>query len=74
MPLLFPFDTVETATDYDFVRLSTPEQFLLPVDAEVLSCVRGSSTCARNKIEFRNYRKFGADTSITFDTKPQPQQ
>ncbi len=74
MPILFPFDTVETATDYDFVRLSTPEQFLLPVDAEVLSCVRGTSTCARNKIEFRNYRKFGADTSITFETKPQPQQ
>jgi hypothetical protein len=74
MPLLFPFDDVETATDYDFVRLSTPEQFLLPVDAEVLSCVRGTSTCSRNKIEFRNYRKFGADTSITFESKPQPQQ
>jgi hypothetical protein len=25
----------------------------------------------RNDIEFRNYRKFGADTSITFDT-PEP--
>jgi hypothetical protein len=71
MPILFPFDTIETATDYDFVRLSTPEQFLLPVNAEVLSCVRGTSTCARNKIEFRNYRKFGADTSITFESKPQ---
>lgn len=71
MPSLFPFDTVETAIDYDFVRLSTPEPFLLPVDAEVLSCVRGSSACARNKIEFRNYRKFGADSTITFDGKQQ---
>jgi hypothetical protein len=69
MPFLFPFDTVETATDYDFVRLSTPEPYLLPVDAEVLSCVRGSTNCSRNRIEFRNYRKFGSESNITFDTK-----
>ena len=66
MPLLFPFDTVETATDYDFVRLAAPQPFLLPVNAEVLSCVRGSRLCSRNRIEFRNYRKFGADTDVTF--------
>ncbi|HLH39195.1 MAG TPA: hypothetical protein VKX39_08615 [Bryobacteraceae bacterium] len=71
LPPLFPFDTVESATDYGFVRLSTPQEYLLPVDAEVLSCVRGSSTCARNKIEFRNYRKFGAETSITYEGKQQ---
>lgn len=71
MPLLFPFDTVETATDYDFVRLAAPDPFLLPVDAEVLSCLRGTSTCTRNRIEFRNYRKFGAESSITFDGKIQ---
>lgn len=66
VPLLFPFDQVETATDYDFVRLSTPQQFLMPVDAEVLSCEQGSSRCLRNRIEFRNYRKFGAESDITF--------
>jgi hypothetical protein len=66
LPILFPFDT---ATDYDYVRLATPEPYLLPVDAEVLSCLRGSSNCSRNKIEFRNYRKFGSESSITFDTK-----
>jgi hypothetical protein len=70
MPLLFPFDTTESATEYDFIRLATPESFLLPVDAEVLSCVRGTSTCARNRIEFRNYRKFGAESSVTFEAKP----
>jgi hypothetical protein len=67
MPLLFPFDKVESATDYDFVRLSSPQQFLMPVNAEVLSCEQGTSTCLRNRIEFRNYRKFGADSDITFD-------
>jgi hypothetical protein len=71
IPTLFPFDTVESATDYDFVRLATPQEFLLPVDAEVLSCMHGTSMCARNKIEFRNYRKFGADSTITFDGKQQ---
>ncbi len=69
MPLLFPFDTVESAVEYDFVRLSTPEQFLLPVNAEVLNCIRGSRMCSRNRIEFRNYRKFGATSDITFDGK-----
>jgi len=69
IPVLFPFDTTETATDYDFIRLATPETFLLPVDADILSCVRGTSTCAKNRIEFRNYRKFGAESSVTFDGK-----
>jgi hypothetical protein len=68
LPRLFPFDTVEAATDYDFIRLSAAEQeFLLPADAEVLNCERGSTACSRNRIEFHNYRKFDAATSITFD-------
>jgi hypothetical protein len=69
MPLLFPFAKVESATDYDFVRLSSPQAFLLPADAEVLSCEQGSDRCTRNRIEFRNYRKFGAESDITFDDK-----
>jgi len=36
------------------------------VEAEVLTCIRGTSHCSRNKIEFRNYRKFEADSTITF--------
>ncbi len=67
MPPLFPFDTIETSADYDFIRLGTAGPFLLPVEAEVLSCQRGTSVCNRNKIEFRNYRKFEAESNITFD-------
>ena len=67
IPPLFPFDTIETTADYDYVRLET-QSFLLPVESEVLSCQRASSVCSRNKIEFRNYRKFGAESDITFDT------
>jgi hypothetical protein len=70
LPRLFPFDTVEAATDYDYIRLTAAEQeFLLPADAEVLNCERGSSACSRNRIEFHNYKKFDAATSITFDSK-----
>jgi hypothetical protein len=69
MPALFPFDTLETTADYDFIRLGTTGPYLLPVEAEVLSCQRGTSICSRNTIEFRNYRKFGAETNITFDNK-----
>jgi len=69
MPLLFPIEKTEVASDYDLVRLSTPQDFLLPTVSEVLSCQRSSSYCSRNRIEFRNYRKFGAESDITFDAK-----
>jgi hypothetical protein len=67
LPIPFPFDVVESATDYDFIRLAAGEQeYLLPANAEVLSCERGTSFCSRNRIEFRNYKKFDAATSISF--------
>jgi hypothetical protein len=69
MPLLFPLAKVEEAIDYDFVRLAAPQPFLLPTVSEVLSCQQGSSHCSRNRIEFRNYRKFGAESGITYDDK-----
>ena len=40
MPPLFPFDTIETTVDYDFIRLGTSGPYLLPVESEVLSCQR----------------------------------
>ena len=70
VPFLFPFDKLEEATDYELIRLSTPQPFLLPTVAEVLACQQGSTRCTRNRIEFRNYRKFGAESGITFDEKP----
>lgn len=67
LPTPFPFDTVESATDYDFISLAAGESaFLLPANAEVLSCERGTSFCSRNRIEFRNYKKFEAASNISF--------
>lgn len=65
MPATFKLDNVQSAVDYDFVEIGEGK-FLLPVHAESLSCERGSNYCSRNVIDFRNYRKFTADTSITF--------
>lgn len=66
MPRSFPLDQIESAVDYDFVVIGEGK-FLLPTHSEALSCARSASNCTRNVIEFRNYKKFTADTSITFD-------
>lgn len=66
MPKDFSFDTVESTLDYDYIRLGGVKDFLLPVHAENLICVRGTSTCSKNVIDFRNYRKFGAEATIIF--------
>jgi hypothetical protein len=66
MPKDFELDTVECAIDYDFVTIGA-NRFLLPLHSEILSCERRTGSCARNVIDFRDYRKFTADSSIKFD-------
>jgi len=66
IPEKFPEISIETAVDYDSIRLGSPEQFLLPVHSEVLSCLWGSNECERNVIEFRNYHKFTGESNIEF--------
>lgn len=73
-------DTIEMYVDYEKVRIGSLE-YLLPAASENLACWRGTNNCARNKIEFRNYRKFGAesvivttDSDITFEGEEKPQQ
>ncbi len=66
LPRDFPMDTAESSIDYDFVLIGS-QKVLLPSAADSLSCTRGSSDCTRNHTEFHNYRKFGADTNITFE-------
>ncbi len=65
VPREFPLDTIESTVDYDFVLIGD-RKFLLPTHSEALSCVRGTTECTRNVIDFRNYRKYGAETNITF--------
>ncbi len=65
IPSAFPLDRVESAVDYNFVKIGTAS-VLLPVHADVLSCERGSRQCSHNAIDFRNYKKFGAESNVTF--------
>jgi len=66
LPAEFPMDKVESATDYEYIRIGDG-QFLLPVHSESLSCQRGTDVCSRNVIDFRNYHKYSGEATITFD-------
>jgi hypothetical protein len=57
---------VESATDYEYVRIGE-RQFLLPVHAETLICQRGTNICSRNNIDFRNYHKYTGEADIKFE-------
>ena len=67
MPGEFPADKVETATDWEYVRIGGTQQFLLPTHSENLMCFRGTNNCSRNAIDFRNYKKYSGEATITFD-------
>jgi hypothetical protein len=66
IPADFPVRAVTTVLDF----ASTPiggQAWLLPLRAEVRMTTPGFQT--RNLVEFRAYRKFAAETHITFDGK-----
>jgi hypothetical protein len=82
LPTNYEIDKVELTVDYDWVDIAGT-RYLLPVKSENLACYRGTFTCTRNEIEFRNYRKFEVESQvlqveseITFpeadDGKPKP--
>lgn len=68
IPPSFPIQEARTMLDYDYTDISGRE-FLLPMRAEMR--MREGKLLVKNLVEFRNYRKFGADSSITFET-PEP--
>jgi hypothetical protein len=51
--------------DYDFMNISG-QKFLLPLKADLR--FRGGTALVWNEIEFRLYRKFTTDATITFET------
>jgi hypothetical protein len=71
LPESFPVDHVESATDYQYVRLGDAKQYLLPVHAENLMCQRGTDNCSKIVIDFRNYHKYAGESTVTFGT-PKP--
>jgi len=65
MPLDFPLSRAESVLEYAFVKIDQ-KTYLLPAKGENVGCFSGSGTCKRNVIEFRNYRKFEADSKVKF--------
>jgi hypothetical protein len=72
MPPTFPIQRASTTLDYDFVTINE-QQYVLPLRSETR--LREGKFLARNDTEFRGYRKFSAETVITFDTPaPLPEE
>jgi len=69
IPADFPIKGAETRLDYDWSDLSG-HKFLLPSSALVL--MAGDDGISKNEERFAVYRKYSADTEITFDTDPLP--
>jgi len=64
IPVDFPIQLAQTRLDYDFTEISGQE-YLLPLKARMR--MRQGRFLSRNDVEFRLYRKFAADASISFD-------
>ncbi|MDR3699788.1 MAG: hypothetical protein P4L56_09155 [Candidatus Sulfopaludibacter sp.] len=65
MPPDFPLSKGESTIEYGFVRIEQGT-YLLPTLSDNLGCFTGSGSCSKNTIQFRNYRKFTTDSSVTF--------
>jgi hypothetical protein len=66
VPVSYPLSSASTTLDYDFTKIGEQE-FVLPLRAEVR--MRAAKLLSKNEVEFRLYRKYSADTVITFDTE-----
>lgn len=65
IPPTFPIQQAKTTLAYDFVQIGD-QQHVLPLRAEVR--MREGRNLVKNEVEFRMYRKFGAEAVIKFDT------
>lgn len=64
IPPTFPISEADDRLDYDTADISG-HPFILPMMAQVH--LRAGKVNQRNDIEFHNYRKFSADTTLKFD-------
>ncbi|MGH9592909.1 MAG: hypothetical protein ACRD5L_07440, partial [Bryobacteraceae bacterium] len=64
----FPITQVSLDLNYDFVKIESGE-YLLPLRADLTS--RAGRFMSKNEVEFRLYKKFGAEATIIFDA-PDP--
>jgi len=65
IPLSFPVQDVDQVVDYDYQKIGD-QTHLLPLRSTVQ--MRDGHQGSKNEIEWRQYRKYSADSSIKFDT------
>jgi hypothetical protein len=69
IPKDFPIRASETSVDYDLAEIGGKE-FLLPAVSETE--LKSLDIWTRKKAEFRDYRKFSAESTVTFGPAKQP--
>jgi len=65
IPSSFPVRSAEEILDFDDVQING-QPYICPLKADVRLTGAGQKT--KNEIEFRNYRKYGTESTITYDT------
>ncbi|MGH9658738.1 MAG: hypothetical protein ACRD96_09350 [Bryobacteraceae bacterium] len=70
IPATFPIRQASTMLDYDYTAISE-QTHLLPLKAVVR--MRQDKFLTRNDVEFRMYRRFGSDVTITFTPDALPE-
>jgi hypothetical protein len=66
LPRDWPLKMAESILEYGYVKIEQ-KTYLLPNTAENVGCMSGSGACTRNLLEFRNYRKFTAESNVRFE-------
>ena len=68
VPAFLQLDSIVSSIEYAFVKIGDGS-YLLPTHSESMECERGTTACFKNVTDFRGYRKYSADTNISFDEK-----
>jgi hypothetical protein len=63
IPPNFPMHSSETMVEYGWVEIAG-KRHLLPLESANLFCSRSSTLCRKNELEFTDYRKFSASSSV----------
>jgi hypothetical protein len=69
IPKTFPVRETSEVLDYDLTDISG-KQYVVPLAAQLW--MRAGRQSSHNEIEFRNYRKYGTDSSIQYDVNVDP--
>ncbi len=65
LPNSVSLEAIESSVEYSFVQIAGRE-YVLPIHTVVVSCETGGVTCVKNDTLYRNYDKFDATSSISF--------